>query len=138
MCSPGLNSEPMTRGLLVLLAALGPLGLAAALATDWRFSVPWLGGPLFGLGAVIAALNFHLSALRVPLLRARGMPANQIRHVSGIPIVGTLIVPALYLLPPNGWLTAGAIAAHAIDTGNLAWFTIAVWRDESFLRKRPR
>lgn len=126
----------MPRARLVLLGALGPLAVGVALITGWRFAVPYLGIALFLLSTLVAATNFSLSFLRVPLLRARGVPPSQIRHVSGLPLVGMLVVPAVYLVPASPWFVAWALSVLAIDTGNLVWFTFAVWKDPSFFTGR--
>jgi hypothetical protein len=126
----------MSRPRLVLLGALGPFAVGLALITGWRFVVPYLGVALFVLSTMIAATNFSLSFLRVPVLRARGIPDSQIRNISGIPLVGMLVVPAVYLVPESPWVVAWAISVLAIDTGNLVWFAFAVWKDPSFVTAR--
>ena len=81
---------------------------------------------LFTLGCFVSLLNLYLSVGRYPLLRWRGIPADDIRHVSGFPLVGSLLVV----------LTLGAITNPAIwwlglviaflDTGGLHMFGIAM------------
>jgi hypothetical protein len=97
--------------------------------------------PFSAIGFVVAALffaivNFHLSFFRPWWLRRRhGLEA--IPHVSGLPIVGTVLV----LL--GGTLGFGAIGtalfglvAVALDTGGAPWFLIATWRDSSLWDSR--
>ena len=78
---------------------------------------------LFALGSFFCGLNFYLSFLRVPLLRRRGVPLQEIQHVSGAPLLGSLFVlvglPAVYAVP--GLLPLG-IVLMLIDTGGLHWF----------------
>ncbi len=78
---------------------------------------------LFFLGAFFCALNFHLSFLRVPLLRSKGVPDDQIQHVSGAPLLGTLFVlvglGAAHDVP--GFLPLGLLLV-LIDTGGPHWF----------------
>lgn len=78
---------------------------------------------LYFLGAFFCALNFHLSFLRVPLLRRRGVPPKDIPHVSGAPLVGSLFVlvglGAAHEVP--GLLPLGAILI-LLDTGGPHWF----------------
>lgn len=78
---------------------------------------------LYFLGAFFCVLNFHLSFLRVPLLRHKGVPDDQIQHVSGAPLLGTLFVlvglGAAHRVP--GFLPLGLILI-LIDTGGPHWF----------------
>ena len=79
--------------------------------------------PLFALGAFFCGLNFYLSFLRAPLLRRKGVPPNEIRHVSGAPMIGSLFVlvglPAVHAVP--GLVPLG-ILLILIDTGGPHWF----------------
>lgn len=78
---------------------------------------------LFLLGAFFCGLNFHLSFLRVPLLRRKGVPLEEIQHVSGAPLVGSLFVlvglGAAHRVP--GFLPLGLLLI-LIDTGGPHWF----------------
>lgn len=113
---------------------MGPVLVIASLFVSWRAPVFLLGAGLFGVAVLVTTLNVYLSLIRVPLLRALGRPPEEIRHVSGIPLVGMCVVPATYLLPQSLGLSLVALVLLALDTGNLIWFTIAVWRDESFFK----
>jgi hypothetical protein len=78
---------------------------------------------LFFIGAFFCGLNFHLSFLRVPLLMRRGVPLEEIPHVSGAPLIGSLFVlvglGAAHQVP--GFLPVGLILI-LIDTGGPHWF----------------
>jgi hypothetical protein len=82
-----------------------------------------LAYPLYTLGAVLCAMNFYLSFLRAPLLIRKGVPRDEIRHVSGAPLLGTVFVlvglPAVQHVP--GLVPLG-ILLILIDTGGPHWF----------------
>jgi len=82
-----------------------------------------LAYPFFVLGAVFCAMNFYTSFLRVPLLRRRGVPREEIRHVSGAPLLGTVFVlaglPKMHEVPG---MVPLAILLILIDTGGPHWF----------------
>ena len=82
--------------------------------------------------AVIAAINFHLSFIRPRFFRFRRGSMDGYRHVSGIPIVGTLLlsIGALSGFGAIGSALIG-IGAFVLDTGGSAWFIVATWRDRS-------
>lgn len=86
-------------------------------------------------GLLIAALNAYLSFVRPVLfqLATRAQtPRPRYRHVSGFPLVGTLLLTAA-ALASVGAVGTGllGIGALVIDTGGTAWFVIATWRDRS-------
>lgn len=78
---------------------------------------------LYALGALFCGLNFYLSFLRVPLLARRGVPREEVRNVTGAPLLGTLFVfaglGATHDVP--GLLPLG-IVLILIDTGGPHWF----------------
>jgi hypothetical protein len=76
----------------------------------------------FGAGAFLCVLNFYLSFLRYPLYCIRGRK-GQYRHVSGAPILGSLLVVVLLIpLGLHNWARIAAFSLAAIDTGGLHWF----------------
>ena len=83
--------------------------------------------------AVVAAVNFHLSFIRPRLYSLRRGSMDGYRHVSGIPIIGTLLLSIGAML---GFGAVGSaligIGAFALDTGGSVWFVIATWHDHSF------
>lgn len=77
---------------------------------------------LFAFGAYLCVLNFYLSFLRYPLYRRRGLPKESFKFISGIPILGSLIVFLLLHytnLPPV--MQYVAIGLIVIDTGGIHW-----------------
>ncbi len=85
-----------------------------------------LGYLAFALGAFLSLLNFYLSFVRVPLLRALCRPS---RWVSGFPLVGSLLlVASAALLWRVRWLALCALGVAALDTGGLHWFLgVLLW-----------
>jgi hypothetical protein len=72
------------------------------------------------LGTALSLLNFYLSFVRVPLLRACGRSP---RLVSGFPLCGSmlLVVSAVLLWPARQWALS-ALAVATLDTGGIHWF----------------
>ena len=124
----GPPTKPFRRSVLLLAAAL-PLALAAATAlTSVRIGYPMLGWGLLALGGTVALVNFYLSVVRDYLHRKR-RPKQQYRHVSGVPFFGLAVVPGLYLVPHQPWLTFVVMLLMLIDTAGMHWFAYAVWSD---------
>ena len=81
-----------------------------------------IGSILFGLGALVTALNVYRSFLRYPIHRARGGARETYRWISGIPLFGSLLLwVSIGLLPTHGlkWL---ADLLSIFDTGGVHWF----------------
>ncbi|GHT90078.1 hypothetical protein AGMMS49545_02390 [Betaproteobacteria bacterium] len=93
--------------------------------------------PFAAVGFIIVALffavlNFYLSFIRPwRLLRQHGS-LEGIPHVSGFPIIGTILVllGGVFGFGAIGTALLG-IVALAFDTGGAPWFLIATWRDSS-------
>ena len=126
----------MVRRVIALAIGLSPVVLIlASLAT----SIFGPNKPPFSMvGFVIAALliavlNFHLSFIRPRILLRRHGSLDGIRHISGLPAVGNILVTLSMSLGFGslGTTLIGLIAI-AIDTGGLPWFLVAIWRDASF------
>jgi len=84
---------------------------------------------LLALGGAISVTNFALSFVRIPLLRARGVPRERIRFVSGFPVLGSALVAAALVLGLES--RAARVAAWIlilIDTGGLHWFAAVLLR----------
>jgi hypothetical protein len=79
-----------------------------------------------------AAPNFYLSFIRPFVFHRRGGSFDEYKHVSGIPIVGTVVVVVGAILGFGSALcSALGLVAMALDTGGSVWFLIATWRDQS-------
>lgn len=89
---------------------------------------------LFGLGALITIVNLSLSFLRYPSLALFGRSVGEVRSVSGVPILGVLVLPGLMLAPVSTFLSISGFLLLLLDTGGIPWFVFAVWSDSSFWR----
>ena len=86
-----------------------------------------LGWSAFSLGALICLANFYFSFLRYPLHRLRGFQPESYRWVSGIPMLGTLLVGlSLVALHTSPIVLYVAVALMLVDTGGPLWFGIAM------------
>jgi hypothetical protein len=86
-------------------------------------------------GGLVAGLNFYLSFLRYPLHRATGRPY---RHVSGLPLLGSLLLfpfAALHLESPL--LLGLSVLFLCLDTGGIAWLAaVLLWQFGARLRRK--
>jgi len=81
----------------------------------------------------VPLINFHLAFIRPWLHIRRHGSMEGLRNVSGIPLIGTLLVVLGGISGFGDWRAATiGLIALAIDTGGLPWFLIAAWRDQSF------
>ena len=88
---------------------------------------------LIAAAGLIAVLNFYLSLIRRSLWQRRHRPGEEYRHVSGLPVLGTMLQVAGCAVG-FGSLSVGlgGLAAALLDTGGLPWFAVATWTDQSF------
>lgn len=84
-------------------------------------------------GLFFAIINFYLSFIRPRRLLRRHGSLEGISNISGIPLIGTILVIF------GGAFGVGAIGTAllgllvlALDTGGAPWFLISTWRDSSF------
>jgi hypothetical protein len=79
-----------------------------------------IGNTLFALSLLVAILNFYLSFIRGSVRKP--VDARN-RHVSGIPVLGTLLlIGALVCLEHSPLVYALAVLSVLLDTGGLGWF----------------
>ena len=80
------------------------------------------------LAGVVAAINFYLSFLRYPVRRLLGQTPEEIRFVSGIPMVGTALVllAGVFVRQWDAWMASAAIAILLVDTGGVLWIIIGI------------
>lgn len=92
----------------------------------------WLCGALLSLGGLVCLTNFWLSFVRYPIHRARGLAREQYRFVSGVPLLGSILVALGWAglhESASTWLDVAALALAGLDTGGLHWFLIVMaWR----------
>jgi hypothetical protein len=130
----GIRKNYARRGIGILLFLL-PFALIACSLRGRPFHfgkalIPALGGSvgLMVVALLLSSLNLYLSFVRPALFRHR----PDYRFVSGIPVIGTLLVMAGTAV---GWSAAlpgllGFIAL-LLDTEGLPWLIIATWSDAS-------
>ncbi len=110
---------------LLLFASIvgGIVGVRTSLVGGMAVMIP---------AAAIALLNFYLSFLRGRLYVRRHGSLDGYRYVSGLPIIGTVLVVIGALLG-FGELAVAALGlvVMAADTGGSVWFLISTWRDAS-------
>src|SRR5262249_37853814 len=86
-----------------------------------------IGVCLFGLGALITALNFYLAFLRYPVHRLRGGTRESYKWDSGLPVFGSLFLGVgAVLLRDNPAVMWSALLLSAFDMGGLHWFAAAM------------
>ena len=84
------------------------------------------------LGLLLGILNAYLSMIRPCLYRLRHGSMEGYRFVSGLPLVGSVLVIAAGVFGFGALPTAVVgLVTLALDTGGLPWFLIATWRDGS-------
>ena len=116
-------------GVLVGGAPILLLGISLVVSATGgnRQSTAALALMMVALG--IAALNFYLSFIRPVVFHRRGGSFDEYRHVSGIPIVGTVVVVVGAILGFGSALcSALGLVAMALDTGGSVWFVSDVER----------
>jgi hypothetical protein len=77
---------------------------------------------LLGLGSLICLQNIYASFIRHPLYRRAGGAPDDYKHMSPVPIFGSLfVVLGLVWLAPGGWLLVAGVVLAALDMGGLHW-----------------
>jgi hypothetical protein len=110
-----------------LLASIG-VGLLLRTSPTSGLGFAWM---LIAL--TVGLLNFYLSFIRPLLLYWRCGSSEQYRHVTGIPLVGTIVVVIGGLFGFGSVLTACVgLAALLLNTGGSFWLLLATWKDSSF------
>jgi hypothetical protein len=103
----------LARRLIALVLAAGLPALAiASIWVEWRVAggdYSSVGYAVFALGALISVANFYVSFVRPNLVRAFASDQSSTRHVSGVPLLGMLTVPALAFVPPNVGLSVACL-----------------------------
>lgn len=88
----------------------------------------WLSLFLIVAGGVIAAINFYLSFVAVPVHKLRHGRAPE-RVPSGIPLVGSILLLIGAALAEGKVAAITALVLFAIDTGGPHWFVgTLVWQ----------
>jgi len=97
-----------------------------------------IGSVAMVVAIAIAALNFYLSAVRPLVFRRRNGSLDGYKHISGLPVIGSLVVVAGAVVGfGSGLCVALGLIAIGLDVSGSVWFLVATWRDSS-LWDRPR
>jgi len=87
---------------------------------------------------VIGGLNFYVAFMRIAIYRWTKGSLDGYRHVSGFPVIGSLVVVVGAVLGFGSVLCAVlGLVAVALDTGGSVWLVIATWRDSGFWDDDP-
>lgn len=112
-------------------ALLSAASLASAL-THGNQHRP-IGVVVMLLALLIALLNLCLSCRPWLHQRANNGSLEGYKHVSGVPLIGTLLVLLGAVLGfGSAFCVAVGLLAVGLDTGGLPWFVIGTWKDASF------
>lgn len=128
---PRSNYARRAVGIAACFAPVVLLLASLAVGLEWpRWS--GLGIGLVAAGLLVAGLNLYLSVGRPALYAWRHGSTRGMRHVSGLPALGTFLVVAGGVVGFADWRSAAAgLVALALDTGGLPWFLLATWADRS-------
>ncbi len=127
-----MNRTSYVRRGIGLLVGCAPVVLLVASQVSAVTREYPIGLAVMLVAIVIAALNFYLSSVRGLLYRRAKGSLDNYTHVSGLPMIGTLVVVAGAVLAFGSALCAGlGLLAIGLDTGGSVWFLIATWKDTS-------
>ena len=117
--------------LLALLPLFLPLAsLAVSMARDQEARTTAI--VVMVLAATVASLNFFLSFVRPVLLSLRRGGMGNYRRISGIPIIGTILLCTGALLGfGSPEIALAGIIVFLLDTGGSGWLVFATWNDSS-------
>jgi hypothetical protein len=86
-----------------------------------------LGLAFFGVGALVAGVNFYTSFVRYPLHRWRGGTREDFRWVSGFPVVGFMcLFVAAACLRDHPVLMWAALVVALLDTSAPHWLAASL------------
>ena len=120
-------------GVVLCLSPIAVLTASLVSGLAGKDTAPFAGIWFVAPAAFVAVLNFYLSFVRGLLLRLRHGSLDRYRHVSGIPLIGSLLVLIAGIIGFGAVGTVlSCIVAVALDTGGLPWFLFSTWQDGSF------
>jgi hypothetical protein len=92
------------------------------------------------IGGLICLHNLYLSLLRYPIWRWKHRDGERYRPVSGIPVLGSLMVGfSLIRLHTHSWVLVVALVLIAADTAGIHWFLGTMFYDHVLRRRQfPR
>lgn len=85
------------------------------------------GHILLGLGGLVCLQNIFAAFIRYPLHRRSGGTRENYRHMSPVPLLGSLFVAVgLFLCDAGGWVLGIGVVLALLDTGGLHWIVPAM------------
>jgi uncharacterized BrkB/YihY/UPF0761 family membrane protein len=129
----GSGTNYVRRGLGIAICFVPVALLVASLGVGLAYSrQSGTGIGLAVLGLLVAGFNFYLSFVRPLLYAWRHGSFNGIKNVSGLPLLGTVLVVAAGIIGFADWRsTTVGLVALVLDTGGLPWFPLMTWSDRS-------
>jgi hypothetical protein len=98
-------------------------GRAGQASRRWTGKMKSISTILLILGGFICCLNLYLSVPRYLLHKYRGGKKEDYNWISGIPVVGSLLVAlSLLVFWQINWILAVSVIFFLIDTGGPHWF----------------
>jgi hypothetical protein len=130
--NPRTNFARRSFGAILAFLPLAFLIASLAVGAIRRQQPSFAGIGLMIGAAVVAAFNCYLSFVRPHFFHLRHGSMEGYRHVSGLPIIGTVLVLSgiVFGFGAIGTALIGT-AAFVFDTGGSGWFVISTWRDRS-------
>jgi hypothetical protein len=133
-----MNTDPppnvIRRSLGVAICLSPVMLLLASIAFGLMRERPgWSAGMGFMfVAAFFASSNFYLSFIRPPVFRMLRGSMDGFRQISGIPMIGSLLVVlgGVFGFGAVGTALLG-LACIGFDTGGSLWFLLSTWRDSS-------
>jgi hypothetical protein len=127
-----INYLRRATGAIVCLAPVILLAASIAYGSAHSKITKPSGLVLVALGTIVATLNFYLSFIRGFLYRLRQGATQGYRHISGFPLIGTLLIVAGAIINFGSVPTAVlGLITIILDTGGAVWFLHCTWRDSS-------
>lgn len=130
------NSFRRALGVVIFFSPMYLL-VASLIVSLWSQQGKWLNiTSIMGLSLgclPLPAVNFYLSFIRPMLYRWRHDSLEGMKHISGGPLLGTVLIVFGAVGAFGDWRAATiGLFALAIDTGGSPWFVVEAWRDRGF------
>jgi hypothetical protein len=126
---PGYNYRRRALGIVICFFPVALLAVSASVGLVYpRESAIGIGFAVAGL--LVAGLNLYLAMVRPALHFWRHRSRSDYQHISGLPLIGTLLVVVGGIIGFCDWRVAAlGTLVLVLDFGGLPWFLVATWRD---------